>query len=65
MKLQSVIFKKPFKLVQLFRNINTYGKDEKSFEDRKEKLAWKSIQSTSGYLKDEVVHLPASVLELA
>lgn len=62
MKPQSIIFKRPFKLVQLFRNINTYGKEEKSFEDRKEKLAWKPIQSTSGYLKDDVVHLPASVL---
>lgn len=63
MKPQSIIFKKPFKVVQLFRNINSYGKDEKSFEDRKEKIAWKPIHSTSGFVKENAVHLPESILE--
>jgi hypothetical protein len=63
MKPQSITFKKPFKVVQLFRNINSYGKDEKSFEDRKHKTAWKPIESTAGYIKDNIVHLPESILE--
>ncbi len=62
MKPQPITFKKPIKIVQLFRNINTYGKEEKSFEDRKEKIAWKPISSTAGFVKDNVVHLPESIL---
>ena len=64
MKAQPITFKKPFKLVQLFRNINTYGKEEKSFEDRKAKIAWKPIQSTAGFVKDDIVYLPESILAL-
>lgn len=60
---QPITFKKPFKLVQLFRNINSYGKEERSFEDRKEKIAWKPIQSTAGYVKDEIIHLPETILD--
>ncbi|MBB2145475.1 hypothetical protein GM921_08275 [Pedobacter sp. LMG 31464] len=63
MKPQSIVLKKPIQVIQLFRNINTYGKEEKSFDDRKEKIAWKPIQSTAGYVKDEVVHLPESIVE--
>lgn len=62
MKSQPLTFKKPVKIIQLFRNINTYGKEEKSFEDRKEKIAWKPMQSTSGFVKDDVAHLPEVVL---
>ncbi|MFD0940729.1 hypothetical protein [Pedobacter boryungensis] len=63
MKTQSITFKNPFKLIQLFRNINTYGKEEKSFEDRKDKIAWKPIQSASGVVKNDVVSLPQSILQ--
>lgn len=63
MKPQPITFKKPFRVIQLFRNINSYGKEEKSFEDRKDKIAWKPIKSTAGFVKDNVVHLPESVLE--
>lgn len=62
MKTELINFKKPFKLIQLFRNINTYGKDEKSFELRKDKIAWKLIQSTSGFVKDSILHLPETIL---
>ena len=61
-QVQSITFKKPFKLIQLFRNINTYGKDEKSFELRKDKIAWKPMQSTSGFVKDSILHLPETIL---
>jgi hypothetical protein len=63
MKPQPPISKKPFRVIQLFRNINSYGKDEKSFEDRKDKIAWKPIESTAGFVKENVVHLPESILE--
>jgi hypothetical protein len=63
MKPQPTLSKKPFKVVQLFRNINSYGKEEKSFEDRKEKIAWKPIESTAGFVKDNIVYLPESILE--
>ncbi|TCC89457.1 hypothetical protein EZ428_17345 [Pedobacter frigiditerrae] len=63
MKPQPIISKKSFRVIQLFRNINSYGKDEKSFEDRKDKIAWKPIESTAGFVKDNVVHLPETILE--
>lgn len=63
MKPQPITFKKPFRVIQLFRNINSYGKEEKSFEDRKEKIIWKPIESTTGYVKDDIVHLPETILE--
>ena len=62
---QPITFKKPFKLVQLFRNINSYGKEEKYFEDRRNKIAWKPIASTSGFVKDNVVYLPETILAQA
>ena len=62
MKSQPITFKKHFKLVQLFRNINTYGKAEKSFEDRKAKIAWKPIKSTAGFVKDNIVYLPETIV---
>ncbi len=62
MKPQSITFKNPVKIFQVFRNFNIYEKDEKSFEKRKEKLEWKPISSTSGYAKDGLIYLPESML---
>lgn len=61
MKPNVVEFKKPVRIFQVFRNINEYGKEDKSFEDRKEKFAWKPMISTSGYVKDHELFLPASM----
>jgi hypothetical protein len=58
---EKVQFNKPAKLVQVFRMINEYGKDEKSFSARKDKLVWKDILSKNGYVADGVLYLPASV----
>lgn len=56
-------FHQPVKIIQVFRNINTYGKAEKSFANRKAKLAWKPISSIAGFVKDEIVHLPESIID--
>jgi hypothetical protein len=62
MKHQEIVFNKPAKVVQVFRMINEYGKDEKSFADRKDKLVWKDIASKSGYVKDTELYLSSSIL---
>jgi hypothetical protein len=63
MKLQEIIFKKPVKLIQVFRNINIYGKEEKSFEVRKDAMTWKPILSKSGYVLENELYLPEQILQ--
>jgi hypothetical protein len=47
--------------LQVFRQIHVYDKDEKSFEQRKHKLQWNDIASSSGYVHDGILFLPAPV----
>lgn len=63
MKLQELKLKRPKKILQVFRNINVYGKEEKSFEERKEEVAWKDIKSKSGYVLNNELYLPEKILE--
>lgn len=63
MKLQEISFKRPVKLVQVFRHVHRYDKSEKSFEDRKEDLAWRPISSKNGHVKEGVLFLPEEVLQ--
>jgi hypothetical protein len=58
---QEIIFKKPVQVVQVFRMINMYGKDEKSFSDRKDKLVWREMSSGSGYVANGILYLPPGV----
>jgi hypothetical protein len=58
MKLQEITFKKPVKILQIFRNINVYGKADKSFENRKKAMEWKPVSSKSGYVIDNDLFLP-------
>ena len=58
MKLQEITFRKPIKVLQIFRNINIYGKADKSFENRKETMEWKPVSSKSGYVIDKDLFLP-------
>jgi hypothetical protein len=58
MKLQEITFRRPVKIVQIFRNINIYGKADKSFENRKEAMEWKPVSSKSGYVVDNDLFLP-------
>jgi hypothetical protein len=61
MKQQVVPFKKPVKILQVFRMIHEYGKEERSFAGRKEKLEWKDMQSSNGFVADGTLYLPESV----
>lgn len=61
MKQHFQLFKKQVRVLQVFRMINEYGKDEKSFADRKDKLVWPIIQSPNGYVADGILHLPESI----
>lgn len=61
MKLQEIHFKCPVKVLQVFFLVNRYGKEEKSFVDRKEKLALKPVASISGHVKEGALYLPDSI----
>lgn len=63
MKLQEVTFKRPVRVFQVFRNIHVYDKTQKSFEDRKEALAWQEIPSKSGWVVDNELYLPEKILQ--
>ena len=63
MKLQEIIFKRPVKILQAYCNINIYGKAKKSLELRKEEIAWREIPSKSGYIHDDVLYLPETILD--
>lgn len=63
MKVQEIEFKKPVKIIQLFKKINIYSKAEKSFELRKERMRWHDLSSKSGYIKDEALFLPETLLQ--
>lgn len=54
----TVHLKKNILCFQVFRSINEYTKDEKSFAQRKDKLAWKSIESDTGYVENQTAYLP-------
>jgi hypothetical protein len=62
MKAQLTSFKKPVHIIQVFRTINIYTKAEKSFADRKDKLAWKPISSIAGYVRDGIAYLPEDIV---
>ena len=63
MKLEQIQFRKSIKILQVFCNINYYGKTEKSFQDRKETMAWREIPSTNGHVIDNELYLPESILK--
>ncbi len=62
MKLQEIIFNRPIKVLQIFRNVNIYGKEKKSFDDRKEEVAWNIINSKSGQVINGELFLPEQIL---
>jgi hypothetical protein len=63
MKPRVVTFKHPVKVIQVYRNQQYYGKDEKSYETRRDALAWQPIPSATGYVKDGTLYLPPGVQE--
>lgn len=63
MKLPEIFFKKPAKVIQVFKKINIYGKDEKSFDLRKDLMQWNNILSKSGYIKNGEIFIPENILD--
>jgi hypothetical protein len=58
---EEVIFSKAKHVVQVFVNEYVYGKDEKSFDLRKAKMAWRELSSRSGYVADGALYLPEAI----
>src|SRR6186713_160365 len=63
MKTQEIIFKRPVIVIQVFRNINVYGKPQKSFEDRKAEMEWSDVYSKAGYVLNNELYLPEEILK--
>jgi hypothetical protein len=63
MKEQEVVFTKPIEVLQVFRNIFLYRKNEKSFAHRKERMGWQDILSRSGYVLEDDLYLPEKILQ--
>ncbi len=61
MKVGSLVFTRPIKVLQIFRNINFYEKPKKSFNDRRDELEWGSIPSKSGCVTEGQLFLPESI----
>ncbi|PPL02163.1 hypothetical protein [Parapedobacter indicus] len=62
MKANIVRFKQPINIIQIFRNIHIYGKEEKSHADRAARLRWKEISSQTGYVRNGQLFLPESIV---
>ena len=63
MNLKEGLFKKPVKVLQIFKIIHVYDTENKSFETRKEIMKWKNIDSKNGYVKDGELFLPEYLTE--
>lgn len=61
MNISRIEFRHPVKILQVFSNVNVYGKDQKSFETRREEVKWTDFVSRSGHVKDGKLFLPESV----
>lgn len=65
MKPETINFKKPVAVIQVFNHQYDYLKDQRRFEERKDMAAWQTVfQSNSGYLANGELYLPESILEI-
>lgn len=65
MKFKEGRFKKPVKILQVFKQIHIYGKENKSFESRKEVMKWNDFNSSNGYVKDKELFIPEYLIDNA
>lgn len=61
MKAVEFLFRRPVKVLQVFRNAVFYGKSQKSWEDRAHMMDWEVMQSQSGYLEEGILYLPETI----
>jgi hypothetical protein len=62
MKYTEITFRKPIKVCQIFRNIMVYEKSMKSFDNRKDRIAWKDSYSKAGHIINNELYLPERIL---
>ena len=63
MNFEEKTFKKPVSVIQIFRHILRYGKEDKPSEKRLGFGRWDAINSQSGHLYDGHLYLPDSITE--
>jgi hypothetical protein len=61
MKLKEINFRRPVKILTIFRNISIYDKSKKFFNERNDESASREIFSKNGYIKDNDLHLPEQI----
>ncbi len=61
MKPLEFVFKRPVQVLQVFRNVVRYEKDQKAFEERTPLMQWQSISSKSGWVTGDKLFLPDSI----
>lgn len=54
-------FSKPKQIVQIFINEYIYGKEERAYDQRSEKMAWRELLSRSGYVDQGELFLPEAI----
>jgi hypothetical protein len=63
MKLQEIVFRRPVGVLQIFRNVISYGKEDNVAEARKEFTSWSQVNSKAGFIKANELFLPESILQ--
>ena len=61
MKTTTISFKKPANVLQVFNNVLSYGKDEKSFANRQHKLDWQPVMAMHGGVVEGQLLLPEAI----
>lgn len=62
MKATEITFNQPIHILQIFKNIHVYGKESKSFDDRKEDMEWRPIPSKCGHITNGQLYLPETII---
>jgi len=65
MKPREFVFKRPIEVLQIFRSVVLYEKDQKSFEDRAPLMQWQAMSSKSGWAINGELFLPDNITSQA
>jgi len=63
MNMEEIYLGRKVKFIQVYRQIHIYGKENKSFEERKSLNAWQPIESYFGHFSKGSLYLPEGILE--
>lgn len=56
-------FNRSVKVIQVFKKVHWYGKDQRSFETRKGVIDWSNVESKNGFVENGQLWLPPYLLE--